>query len=447
MMREVATLAVDPSRAVVYEHGWQSWSPTRAYRLGEPPLRPASAERQLVAYRPGPPVGADAYRGEGLLALDPGTGEDIQVFAAPAADGPIASIEATARDGRVVVRADGEVNRSSGPAAGGLYGALAGWADGFAARAGVGPLRPAPTMWCSWYCYFDTVTEADVDDNLLAMDELGLDIDVVQIDDGYQAEIGDWLSPSGRFTSLRDLVGRINARGRRAGIWLAPFLASARSKLAARHASWLLDGVSGGLNWGQDQRVLDVTQPGAERYLRDVLGEFVAMGLDFFKIDFVYAGALDGARADGSLTGLQAYRHGLRMIRDAIGPDAYLLACGAPMLPSVGLVDAMRIGSDIARHYEPHDGDAGLPSQRAAAMNALSRAWQHGRFWVNDADCLLATPDVEDRERWAMNVERYSGLRASGDRLHDLDAWGLATTRRLVAAVPARPFDLDGRRQ
>ena len=41
------------------------------------------------------------------------------------------------------------------------------------------------------------------------------------------------------------------------------------------------------------------------------------------------------------------------MIREAIGPDAYLLGCGAPILPSVGLVDAMRVGPDIAHHYEP----------------------------------------------------------------------------------------------
>lgn len=444
-MREIAALTVDPSRAIVYEHGWQSWSPTRYYRLGQPPLRPPSPERLLMTYRPGRPAAPDVYRGEGLLAVDPGNGDDVQVFAAPAADGEIASIEARLRGDEVVVSADGDVQRATGPATGGVYGALAGWATGFAAASGVAALRPAPTMWCSWYRYFDTVTEADVDENLLALDELDLDVDVVQIDDGYQAEIGDWLRPSDRFGSLRGVVARIRDRGRRAGIWLAPFLASPRSELAVRHPYWLMNGVSGGVNWGQQQRVVDLTHPGAERYLRAVLGEFVAMGVDFFKIDFLYAGALDGPRAQDSASGVLAYRHGLRMIRDAIGPDSYLLGCGAPMLPSVGLVDAMRIGPDIARHLDPHQGDAGQPSQRSAAVNASSRAWQHGRFWINDADCLLATPDMQGREDWANYVERYSGLRASGDRLRDLDGWGLATTRRLLMAVPPQPFQLDGR--
>ena len=130
---------------------------------------------------------------------------------------------------------------------------------------------------------------------------------------------------------------------------------------------------------------------------------------------------------------MEAYRHGLRVIREAIGPDAYLLGCGAPILPSVGLVDAMRVGPDIGHHYEPLDGDLSQPSQRAAAQNSRARAWQHGRFWVNDADCLVAAPHVERREEWARVVEECSGLRASSDRLRELDAWGLEMTRRLLS--------------
>src|SRR4051794_41781908 len=125
----------------------------------------------------------------------------------------------------------------------------------------------------------------------------------------------------------------------------------------------------------------------------------------------MFAGAMAGRRADPSVTGLEAYRHGLRTIRTAVGPEAYLLACGAPILPSVGLVDAMRVGPDIAHHVEPLDGDLSQPSQRAAAMNSRWRAWQHGRFWVNDADCLVAGPHVERREAGAAGVAGPTGLR------------------------------------
>ena len=437
----VATVAVDRERARVYEHGWQSWSPTTAYRLDQRPFRPVSDLRRIGNYRPERTAPGDVFWGEGLLAVDPGPGDGVHVFAAPSASGPIPSIRAEVVGDTVAVSSDGEITSVVLDGDAGLDGALARWADGFAAAAGVGPLRPPPTAWCSWYHYFARVTQDDIEENLRAIDDLGLDIDVVQIDDGYQANIGDWLLLSDRFASLEDIVGRIRGAGRRAGIWVAPFLVGERSVLAREQPDWLVGDAEPGTGWG-DQRLssLDVTHPGAEAYLREVFGTFRELGVDYFKIDFIYAGAMEGRRAEPGMTGVAAYRRGLEVIREAIGPDAYLLGCGAPILPSVGLVDAMRVGPDIAHHFEPADGDLSQPSQRAAAQNTRWRGWQHGRFWVNDADCLVAAPHVERREEWAEVVERYSGMRVSSDRLRELDAWGLETTRRLLRKGLTTPF-------
>jgi alpha-galactosidase len=444
----LSRIPVDLSRATVYEHGWQSWSPTVAYRLDERPFRPVSEQRRVGNYHPDRTAPHDAFWGEGLLAVDPGTGDGVHVFGARSADGAIPSVRAQVDGDEVVVSGSPDVNAQVIPAAaedGASYLpldlALAQWGDRFAAASGVGPLRRPPTAWCSWYHYFEHVSQDDIEENLAAIGELELDIEVVQIDDGYQAEIGDWLVLSERFASLQDIVGRIRGAGRRAGIWVAPFLVGERSATAREHPDWLVPGTPAHDGWGgQQPRALDTTHPGAEAYLREVFGTFHDLGIDYFKIDFIYAGAMEGPRADGGITGTEAYRHGLRTIREAIGPDSYLLGCGAPILPSVGLVDAMRVGPDIGHHFEPLDEDLSQPSQRAAAQNSRWRAWQQGRFWTNDADCLVAGTHVERREDWAEVVEHYSGLRASSDRLRGLDEWGLETTRRLLRAGLTAPF-------
>jgi alpha-galactosidase len=431
----VAVVPVDSERARVYAHGWQSWSPTTDYPVTATSHRPTMPAMDTMSYRPGRSAARSGFQGEGLLAVDPGEGP-IRLYAAPGPE-TVPSIRGIYADGELRVSADGPVEAST--CAGPLQAALGLWADGYAANAGVPALRRAPTGWCSWYHYHGSVTSADVDENVAAISHATLPIDVVHIDDGWQAEIGDWRAYSARLAALPELIARIRDAGFRAGIWIAPFLVGARSELVRMHSEWLVGGADSpadaGHNWGQDLYALDPTHDEAAAYLRTSLSSMLDLGVDYFKLDFLYAGALDGVRADRS-PALTAYRRGLTLIRETVGGDAYLLGSGAPILPSVGLVDAMRVSPDIAAQYEPTDGDPSRPSQYGAAMSTIGRAFQHGRFWVNDPDCLLARPGVERRADWARVVERFGGLRCSGDRIAELDDWGLSTTRKLLSMVP-----------
>lgn len=430
----VAVVPVDPRRARVHEEGWQSWSPSGAYALDARPHRPTNANWATVCYRPGTTVPAGAFQGEGLLALDPGDGSPVRLWAATDPTREVPSIRLTVRDGRAEVGADGPVKEYAGAEGADIQAALGDWATAL----GLAAPRPAPTVWCSWYEYFTAVTEDDVHENLRAMDTLDLPVDVVQIDDGYQRALGDWLTLSGRFRSRAGIADAIRARGRRAGIWTAPFLVDPSSELAAGHPDWLVRSADGGFahagrNWGHDLRVLDTTHPDAAEYLAGVFRTLRAEGHDYFKVDFLYAGALDGVRHDSSADALTAYRDGIGIVRDAIGPDAFLLGCGAPILPSLGLFDAMRVSPDTAPHRRPEAGDHSQPGQDSAEFTGAARQWQHGRLWVNDPDCLMARPAVETRERWAAHVAATGGLMASSDRLLSLDAWGVDTTRRLLS--------------
>ena len=369
MAEVVATVAVDRERARVYEHGWQSWSPTTAYRLDERPFRPASDLRRVGNYRPERTAPDDAFWGEGSLAVDPGTGDGARL-AATSASGPILSIRAEVAGGphhgerrrRVPSPSSTREPISTPPSPGGP--------TAFAAAASVGPLRPPPTAWCSWYHYFERVTQDDIEENLRAIDDLGLDIDVVQIDDGYQAEIGDWLLLSDRFASLEDIVGRIRGAyspcGHLGGTVPGGGAVGARPgapRLAGR-------GRRTGTGW-PDQRLasLDATHPGVEAYLREVFGTFGTWASTTSRSTSSMPAPWTSAGRGETSPASRPTGNGLRVIQEAIGPDAYLLGCGAPILPSVGLVDAMRVGPDIAHHYEPMDGDSRSPPS-AAAQNS-----------------------------------------------------------------------------
>lgn len=447
----VAELEVDPLRCLIHAEGWQSWTPTTAYRLSDEQWLPVRPEIWTWGYggsRSRPPRRSGAFQGDGLLVVDPGTGQEVLAVGATAADQPIPVIRCELiGERRLVVTADAAVSIIGVDSSGGIEAAKGAFADAFADASGVKGVRAAPTLWCSWYDYFSGITEADVDENLRAIVDRGLPVDVIQLDDGYEHELGDWCELSSRFTSLASMVERIRERGRRAGIWLAPFLIGVSSTIAAEHPDWILRGDSGDPvfaihNWGHDPYALDVTHPGVRDYLTAVLRSFVDIGFDFFKLDFLYAAALDGRRFDAAPTGPQAYRQALAHIRSAAGQDAYLLGCGAPLLPSVGLVDAMRISADTSPRWAPAEGDMSFPGGAAVELSVHGRAYQHGRYWVNDPDCLLLGPGVEHRERRVKMMREHGGLRGISGRLANLDEWAVSTVRELL--MKPRPWTPSG---
>jgi len=431
----------DPPSLRVYEHGWQSWSPAGVHPATATTPRPVRDLWQTMAFRPERPAPEHGAQGEGLLAVEEPGGRTT-VVSAPSPSTHVPSIRTRVEGDRLVVSADGEVVVRDDDR--GLVPALEAWADAAAATAAGPPLRTLPAGWCSWYYYWTGVTEAAVLANLAAADALELDLGVVQVDDGHQSGIGDWLTRSASFGPLADLASAVTATGRRAGVWTAPFLVGADSELARAHPDWLVRGaVAADRHWDQSIGVLDITHPDAAEHLAEVYRTLVAEGFSYHKVDFLYAGAMEGGRHQDA-SPLDAYRAGMQLIRDAIGPDAVLVGCGAPLLPSIGLVDAMRISPDVDPSWEPPDGDISQPGMRSALANGRARAWQHGRLWVNDPDCVLARAQVPEREAWADHVAAMGGLTVVSDPLTELDERGLELVRRLLRpADPTRRTSWD----
>src|SRR5437899_2684359 len=164
--REVAEAPLGP-QARVYEHGWQSWTPTGVYAATATSPRAPDARSQTVHYRPRTTLPQRGFQAAGLLALDPGDGGPVRLWSAPAPEREVPNIRAHAENGWLRVSADGEVEETS--SGGSLWSALESWAEGLAQRAGVTRVPTLAPGWCTWYQYFTEVREEDVLENLAAM--------------------------------------------------------------------------------------------------------------------------------------------------------------------------------------------------------------------------------------------------------------------------------------
>jgi alpha-galactosidase len=136
---------------------------------------------------------------------------------------------------------------------------------------------------------------------------------------------------------------------------------------------------------------LDVTHPDVIPWLVDLMSLVRRWGFDYVKLDFLYGAAMKGHRHIPTPREA-AMREALRHIRKALGDDAYLLACGVPILPGLGLCDAMRVGPDVSHQWEDHLFESLLqnfstPSARNGIRSVANRLWLKPLVHVD--------PDVE----------------------------------------------------
>lgn len=238
-----------------------------------------------------------------------------------------------------------------------------------------------PRVWCSWYSLYKWINESIL---AKALHGLGnLPFDVFQIDDGWQDESGHWEAGKNFPAGMAAFAEKVKATGRVAGIWLSPFIVTPNLKLFREHPEWLLRDeqgglVSAGMNWSGNTYALDIAHPEVLDWLDRLIRKVVGWGYDYLKLDFLYAGAAIGKRYK-DIPRETAYRNAMQVMRDAAG-DAYILACGAPVIPSLGLCDGIRIGPDVTPYWlnraltvwlnNPND-----PATQNAIRTSIHRLW------------------------------------------------------------------------
>mmetsp|Transcript_45926 Transcript_45926/g.112035 ORF Transcript_45926/g.112035 Transcript_45926/m.112035 type:complete len:1256 (+) Transcript_45926:70-3837(+) len=267
------------------------------------------------------------------------------------------------------------------------------------------PLQNGPllTGWCSWYHYYENISEENLRTNFkkLANMKDKVPTNVAVVDDGYMTAWGDWDSLKPKlFTDMSVVASDIASSRMRPGLWLAPFAADKHSKVVRDHPEWIIRNDRGipanSSNCGKFFYGLDATNPQVRKHVFKAIERAVHdWGFQVLKIDFLYAACLEGnGKYDMSMTRAEAMHLALQTIREAAGPDVFLIGCGCPIGTAIGYVDGMRVSADTGPTWYPALPlpwwDHGtLPSVRAMIRNSMSRAPMGHRFWLNDPDCLL----------------------------------------------------------
>jgi alpha-galactosidase len=180
-------------------------------------------------------------------------------------------------------------------------------------------------------------------------------------------------------------------------------------------------------------------------HLEDLARDLVNAGFTYLKLDFTFAPSVDGRWHDSGRTPAERVRAGFDAIRRGAGEDTFILGCGVPLANVVGVVDANRIGADVAPLWSlapDQEIVAGYldiqPATQSAFAATLTRSFMHRQLWVNDPDCvMLRTTETalsaEAAETWARAVGVSGGLVMVSDDLDVLDTNARATLDEVVA--------------
>ena len=243
-------------------------------------------------------------------------------------------------------------------------------------------LRHLPSGYCTWYSnkYGGACDEEHLAElALVAAEKLKpFGFDFVQIDDMWQdgqrrngpAKVFSSHKPGGPYPGgMKKTADKISALGLTPGIWFMPFAGDRDDPFFAAHQDWFVHRADGSPYWARwGGTSLDMTNPAARDYARKVVRRLAHdWGYRYFKMDGLWVGSAtkltyvnngyvkddigEAVFHNPAKTNIEAYRDGLKLVREAAGNDVFFLGCCIPQNmrsfgAAFGLVDAMRIGPD-----------------------------------------------------------------------------------------------------
>ena len=296
--------------------------------------------------------------------------------------------------------------------------------------------RPAEPMagYTSWYNRYSNITDETISEDLRGCSRLLEPGDLFQIDDGWQTAVGDWKVDTAKFPrGLNASVDDIHACGFKAGLWLAPFSAQAKSELVRDHPDWLLMHRGrpwyAGCNW-RGFFSLDIDKPGVRDHMKRVFDKvFGEWGFELVKLDFLYSAAplpTVGGRYHGESRGQRMHR-AMDLLREWCG-DGLILGCGVPLMPAFGKVEYCRIGCDAGLTWDNsllmRWQNREIVSTRNAIGDVYYRRQLDKRAFLNDPDVFFLRNDnisltEEQKDIHARVLAQYGSFFLTSDNMGD----------------------------
>ena len=325
------------------------------------------------------------------------------------------------------------------------YEALEAYAT--AVRALVQPPIPdtMPMGWLSWYAYRLVMTEDLVLQNarVVARHFRKYGVTMIHPDHGWQYQdiCGHWVANEKFPHGMKWLSGRLKRMGMTLGLWVAPSTVSEFAPLAAEHPGALMADREGRpliigekWHWPPHGRTFNVDPltPAGERFLRDFGKLMRSYGVVYVKTDFI-----------GGWGGATRLRRGMRILREALGPEITIRPCSTALNTQLGVCNEIGIARDIGNaggHWE---------HMRVETLELAAKWFMHDKFWHNNPDVLVVGDEGEtlgEAQGRVTLLALTGGVAFLGDKLPELEQQ--PERLRLVhlclpsSGQPARPIDL-----
>ncbi|MGE5530655.1 MAG: hypothetical protein ACM3VW_00890 [Bacteroidota bacterium] len=314
-------------------------------------------------------------------------------------------------------------------------------------KAIVNPPIPAtmPMGWLSWYAYRLVMTEDLVLQNadVMARHFLKYGMDLIHPDHGWQYKdiCGHWV-PNEKFGhGMKWLQRKLSKQGQRLALWVAPSTISEWAPFFTEHPEGLMLDEDGQPKATRDEwpwtpggktYELDPLTRAGEQYLRSFGKQMRSYGAVYLKTDFI-----------GGWGGPRRLRHGMRVLREAVGPEITLRPCSTALNTQLGVCNEIGIARDIG------NAQSLWPHLQVTSLETASKWFMQGKFWHNNPDVLIVGDEGETLGEAIGRVTLLAltgGVVMLGDKMPELEQQPerLALCSRAIpsSGKAARPIDL-----